>query len=202
VIKLYRPNNPRQGFVNPGDFAAIVGHLPDYLQDPARFAYLMGWRSGELKTLTWSEVDRSTGTITLRREYSKNGQPRGLPITEALAAILDRRAEDRPSLTPYVFHYRGGQPLKDFRKAWNAATKAAGFTGILFHDLGRSAVRNLINAGVPEKVAMEISGHRTRAIFDRYHIVTTEDTAKALAAVAARNQAAPASNVVPLGATR
>jgi integrase len=78
---------------------------------------------------------------------------------------------------PYLFHHKG-EPIGDFRKAFDACT-AAGLQGILPHDLRRSAVRNFIRAGVKETVAMRLSGHRTRSVFDRYNIVSEDDLVEA-----------------------
>jgi integrase len=76
---------------------------------------------------------------------------------------------------PYLFHHNG-EPIGDFRKAFDAAAcAAAGLQGIVPHDLRRSAVRNFIRAGVKESVAMRLSGHRTRSVFDRYNIVSEDD---------------------------
>ena len=93
-----------------------------------------------------------------------------------------------------VFHHRGGRPVSAtvLRKWWRAATAAAGHPGLIFHDLRRSAVRNMIRAGVSEPVAMAISGHQSAAVFRRYNITSIDDQRRALtstqAYVAARRR--------------
>ena len=69
-----------------------------------------------------------------------------------------------------------GSCIKSFYESWGTAVKDAGFPDLLFHDLRRSAVRNMVEEiGMSEKRAMEISGHKTRSCFDRYHIVPLAD---------------------------
>jgi integrase len=184
-VRVLTENNTRQGFLERPDLEAVVAALPNYLRDFTRFAYFTGWRKGEIISLKWSDVDRDAGAIRLRPEAAKTGRGRTVMLEGDLAELIDRCWEARlfekngnVRVAALVFH-RDGEPVGDFRKAWATACQAAGGADKLFHDLRRTAARNMVRAGVPERVAMAVTGHVTRAMFDRYNIVDEQDLRRA-----------------------
>jgi hypothetical protein len=82
-------------------------------------------------------------------------------------------------ICPWVFHRKNGSQIHSFRKAWTTACIKAGCPGRIPHDFRRTAVRNLVRAGVGDTIAMKVTGHKTRAVFDRYDITSEEDLAEA-----------------------
>jgi integrase len=185
--KLSEQGNARQGFFEADAFERLVDALPEHLKDAARFGMLTGWRKSEIVGLRWEMVDLGGKTITL--PTTKNGRPRTLHLDGEVAEILARREAARlverngePIIASHVFH-KDGRSLGDFKRAWESARVEAGLPEALFHDLRRTAVRNLIRSGVPEAVAMGVTGHKTRAVFDRYAIVSGADMRKAMRAV-------------------
>ncbi len=163
------------------------------------FLYYSGWRVSEMRALEWRDVDTEGHALRLRPENSKSKKGRVLPLRGELAEIIKRAEELRIPECSFVFH-RFGRQVGLFRKSWATACTAAGLGAMLVHDLRRTAVRNLIRAGVSEKTAMSVTGHKTRAIFDRYDIVTEDDMATAIERVGNHLSAQPkkAANVVPL----
>ena len=179
-ITLLDEDNTREGFLEQAEFTALHSALPEILKDPVLFLWQTGWRVGEMRSLQWQSV--YSDAIRLRRENSKNKHGRELPLIGELAEIIERARATRRLDCPYVFHI-DGRAIGSFRKTWATACRKAGVLGLLVHDLRRSAVRNLIRAGVSESVAMEITGHRTADVFKRYDITSSNDRADALGQV-------------------
>jgi integrase len=205
-VPMLNEDNAREGFVEPAAFAGLVEKLPEVVADIARFAFLTGWRRGEILPLRWEAVDRQAREVRLRT--SKNRRPRTLPLTGELWDVIEPRWRARdfddsdgarwPRLSDYVFHGIDGGPIVDFRRSWATTCGKVGLSGLLFHDLRRSAIRNMVRAGVPQSVAMRVTGHKTTAVFIRYDITSETDKREALlktqAHVAAQTNAKAGGN--------
>ena len=169
-----RENPPRQGFFEHPEYLAVRAHLPAPWQDILDLAYYSGWRKQEILGLSWEEIDEAGGVIRLSPARSKTLVGRILPISAPIAEALARRRARRDPDSPLVFH-RDGLPVRRWRTAWRTACQAAGVPTRFLHDCRRTAARNLIRASVPERVAMLLTGHKSRAIFDRYNIIHEQE---------------------------
>jgi integrase len=152
---------------------------PDHLRGLVTFAYKTGWRVSEILSLKWNQVDLVEGMVRLNPGETKNDEARTVYLDDELKEVFRTQQEIRKrtaKLTPWVFtNEKGTDRIKDFRKAWKKACKDAKIGERLFHDFRRTAVRNMVRAGVPERVAMMVSGHKTRSVFERYNIVNNAD---------------------------
>jgi len=182
-IPMLEENNVRTGFFEHEQFVSVRSNLSARLRGIATMAYYTGWRAkSEILPLQWSQVDRKNGVIRLEVGTTKNKRGRTFKyvhLTE-LNDVIDAQHTEHEALKkanricPFVFQ-RKGKPVKSWRKAWNAACKLAGCPGRKPHDFRRTAVRNLTRAGVTDTIAMAVTGHRTRAVFDRYDITSEAD---------------------------
>jgi integrase len=120
-------------------------------------------------------VDFESDLIRLSAGQTKAKKARTLPIYGDMRRWLEHQRETLPQGSTWVFHGAKNRSVDNHLNGWHEACDKAGVTGLLFHDLRRSAVRNMKRAGIQDRVAMEISGHRTRSIFDRYNIVDDAD---------------------------
>jgi len=178
VVTKLKERNAREGFFDAEAFAAVCRGLRPELAALATVGLLTGWRKSELRSRQWRHVDFGAGWLRLEPEETKNRDGRMFPLIPELRAVLETQQARVAALQqatgqviPWVFCRDDGAPVGDFKKAWTTARKKAGIPGRLFHDFRRTAVRNLIRAGIPETVSMKLTGHRTRAVFQRYAIV-------------------------------
>jgi integrase len=190
-VPLLAENNVRKGFLEPEQLVAVLKYLPAELQPVIRFAAITGWRiDSEVLTLEWRNVDFTAGEVRLDPGVTKNREARVFPFTAELRSMLKKRRAEHDrlkkagKLVPQVFfrmvaNERRGpkepRAIVSLTKAWKAACKKAGCPGRIPHDLRRTAIRAMVRRGIPERVAMTLSGHKTRSVFERYNIVSEVD---------------------------
>lgn len=186
-------SNARQGFITREVFEAILAEIPDEdFRDALEWFWHTGMRPGEFCSLTWDSVDWPSKTLRLGAKDAKIGEGRVLPLAGPLGEVMERRRKRRTPATPLVFHSRartmaarsGGFQYRLW-KFWREACSAIGQPKLIPYDLRRVAVSNLIRAGVPYKIAMTISGHKTMDTFQRYLITPTDEVEAAILKTAA-----------------
>ncbi len=213
-IPMLKEPPARKGFLEYDQYVKLRDASSPELKPLLTTGYFTGMRLGELLPLRREQVhllDRNP-YLMLDPGTTKNDEPRTVPLAGELCETLRLQFQMRDRNCPLVFS-RDGKRIVTIRKTWiRACVKAGlgtaktdekgrikfeGYEGLRFHDLRRSGVRNLVRAGVPESVAMAISGHKTRAIFERYNITSGRDlneAAKKLDAYIAEQHRANGAN--------
>jgi integrase len=197
---MLRENNVRAGFFEREQYLAVQRHLPTSMQPVVTFAYVTGWRiNSEVLPLQWRQVDLKLGEVRLDPGTTKNFEGRVFYLTFELKELLkaQRKAADRIQrrkgmIVQHVFFHdlptKAGEvgfwsghaiAPSGFYHAWCRARIVAGCPGSIPHDFRRTAIRNMVRAGIPERVAMKLSGHKTRSVFDRYNVVSDGDLREA-----------------------
>lgn len=192
---------PRSGTRSWEEFLKIRSLLPAHVVVPVTIEYWLGTRSGETLSLEWSQVrfhhDKQLIEIRLKSIDTKTGEQRVAVLGGDLYAVLKSWhvfTKAKYPNTKTVCHYKG-KPVQSNKTAWQTACVRAGlghwerpdgaevgnrrYRGALIHDFRRTAVSNMEDAGIPRKVAMAISGHKTDSIYRRYHIVKKADLIEA-----------------------
>lgn len=205
TISLTKENNVRKGFLYHNQYREVRGALPEYARSVLVAMYSPGMRIGEVLAIQWDQVDIAEREIRLEPGTTKNDEARTLPLHGELLEVIQiqREIHDRKHPACQRVFSHGGKPIKNLYKAWwtvcvkvglgkivcaacsgkidesgacaRCSGNAANYVGLIPHDLRRTGVRNLIRAGVPQSVAMRISGHKTASVFRRYDITSSED---------------------------
>ena len=196
-----RENNIRKGFLEDSQLHALVADAELWFRALVECGRTYGWRVSELVNMRVEQVDLVQQVIRLEPGTTKNNDGREVFMTDSVRTLLAEcvrgKAPDEP-----VFVRPDGKPVRDFRVTWERACTRAGvgqticfscsqpmnsgracpkcksqrsvYSGLIFHDLRRTAARNLRRAGIPETVIMKIGGWRTRSVFERYAIVNRD----------------------------
>ena len=183
-----RQGEARKGYLTREDIEFLALRLPVYWRPVLWFGFITGWRiPSEVLTLKRDQVNLKDGIVTTTEE-TKTGEAREFPFTAfpELRKIL----EEVGNGSEYVFH-KEGRPLftrRDYdgtidagswQQAFKDAVKGTHLEGFVPHQLRHSAVRNLRDAGVPDDVAKQITGHKTDDVYDRYGLARREDRKRA-----------------------
>jgi integrase len=181
---LKRNSNARDKIITKDQFKAIMKHISPFTAPIVATAYYTGMRREEILSLTWDKVDMKGRVIRLEAKDTKDDEARVIPICDELHKMFQKIPRALHNNHVFLYH---GERVTDIRTSLQTACAKAGITygrehrdGITFHDLRHTFNTNMRKAGVQESVIMEITGHSTREMFDRYNTIDLDDTKQAM----------------------
>lgn len=185
-VDMEDEDNTRSTVIDEGALAKLLGACDAMVGALILTLIDTGMRRGEVLDLRWDQVDLRTGRVTLGVQDTKTRRGRQPRFTNRVIEAVRRLPKHISS--PYVFpNPKTGRPYDTttIYDRFQIAVEAAGLTGsggegVWLHDMRRSFVTQSRRRGVPERVIMTMTGHKTRAVFDRYNVVEDGDVDRAL----------------------
>ncbi len=166
-VRLARENNDKMRFLSPDEETRLLAQCGIQLKPLMITALNTGFRSSELLSLTWADVDFSGGYITVRAAYAKNGESRSITMNKGLTETL-KAIRISGSMSEVVFLSSRGTPYRSFRSAFERAVRKGSIEDVTFHSLRHTFASRLVMAGVDLPTVKELMGHKDIKMTLRY----------------------------------
>jgi integrase len=175
-VRFLRENNERDRVLSFEEWERYKAKCPPWYFPIAMMAYYTGMRKSEIISIATSRIDLKDGFIRLKREDTKTGEARSIPIDFELMEVLRNVLKVRPLNCDRVFH-RNGKPINgdNIRWAHERACKRANIQNFTFHDFRHTCINNWRREGHDYFKIMAASGHKTVSVFKRYNMVDEEE---------------------------
>jgi integrase len=178
-VRFARENNGRMRMLSHEEEARLLTHCGPQLRPIVITALHAGFRTSELLSLTWENIDFRRQTITVHAAYAKNGENRSVPMNDVLTITLKAVRMNTLGESP-VFCSRKGTPYRSFRSAFELAVRKAGLENFTFHDLRHTFASRLVMAGVDLPTVKELMGHKDIKMTLRYTHLSNDHKQRAV----------------------
>lgn len=173
-VKLLKGEKKRVRFLSESEADKLITRCPAHLKPVVTLALHTGMRKSEILRLTWGQVDRKTGYITLYD--TKNNERREVPINKTVDDLLKKLPIN---INGRVFNYQG-EALADVKRSFASACTSAGINDLHFHDLRHTFASWLVMKGVDLRTVMELLGHKSLKMVLRYAHLAPDHKSKAV----------------------
>ena len=185
--KLKKAGNARKRTITIEEYLKLVDVAPDHLKAFLTVAFNTGMRTGELRALRWSHIDREKWVIRLPADIPKEKKAKVIPINHHVKRVL----ADLPRAIHHdlVLTYKN-EPIVTaggIKNSFISACGKAGISygqhepnGITFHDIRRTVKTNMLNAGVDKVHRDIILGHSLHGMDVHYMSPSEEDLHRAM----------------------
>ena len=177
-VTIPDPKNERDRILSDDEWTRLYHACPPHLQSVLLTAYYTGMRVGEVKRLTWDRVDLKKGLIRLRKQDTKNGDARDVPMPTVVKQHFGQLWRERPIHTNRVFLYKK-RPFSGTKQSFATAIKKAKIEDFTMRDSRHCAVTNWRRSGVDLTTAMAIVGHKSEKMWKRYNTIEEDDLLRA-----------------------